>query len=432
MARIGIRREDRSRWEARTPLVPEAVRSLIQNDGLDISVQSSPIRAFDDDAYRAAGAEVADQLAHCPVILGVKEIPPELLEAGKTYVYFAHVIKGQATNMPALRRLLESGCQLIDYERIVDDQGRRLVFFGPFAGQAGMIDTLWALGRRLAHEGVANPFAAVQLAHRYADVAHAKREIAQVGERIRRHGLPEAVRPLVCGLAGYGAVSKGAQEIYDCLPVEEIAPEELGSVSAAANVCCKVVFEEAHMVERVDASAPFQLQEYYDYPERYRAKFFPYVEHLALLVNCIYWEPKYPRLVTRDQLRELYGGRARPRLRVIGDITCDVDGSVECTVRATAPDNPVYVYEPETGQARDGVAGAGPVVLAVDFLPCELPVDASNFVRQSLSPLGPAVARADFSVPLRDSGLPPDLQRATIVYQGELTESYRHLAQYLR
>ena len=431
VARIGIRREDRSPWETRTPLVPQAVKLLIQHDGLEISVQSSPTRVFDDDAYRAAGAAVADDLAHCPVILGVKEIPPELLEAGKTYVYFAHVIKGQAANMPVLRRLLDLGCQLIDYERIADERGRRLVFFGPFAGQAGMIDTLWALGRRLTHEGVDNPFTAVQPAHRYDDVAHAKRGIAQVGERIRRHGLPKAVRPLVCGLTGYGAVSKGAQGIYDCLPVEEITPDELGSVRPAADVCYKVVFEEAHMVKRVDTSAAFQLQEYYDRPERYRAKFFPYVEHLTLLVNCIYWEPKYPRLVTRDQFRELYGGRARPRLRVIGDITCDVDGSVQCTVRSTTPDNPVYVYEPATGQTRDGVAGAGPVVLAVDFLPCELPVDASNFFSRSLSPLVPAVARADFSAPLAYCGLPPELQRAAIVYQGELTEPYHHLAQHL-
>lgn len=431
MSRIGIRLEDKSRWEARTPLVPEDVKRLIEKHGLEITVQSSSIRAFPDSAYRTAGAKVAENLAHCPVILGVKEIPPERFETGKTYVYFSHTIKGQSANMPALRRLMELGCQLIDYERIVDTQGRRLVFFGPFAGQAGMIDTLWALGRRLKHEGVDSPFGRIQQAHCYDDLAHAKREITQIGEQIRADGLPETVRPLVCGFAGYGAVSRGAQEVYDCLPVEEIAPERLGSVPASANVCYKVVFKEEHMVERIDTSATFQLQEYYDRPELYRAKFAPYVEHLTLLMNCIYWEPKYPQLITRDHLSTLFSGGNRPRLRVVGDITCDIEGSVECTLRATTPDNPVYVYEPATGQIHDGVAGDGPVVLAVDFLPCELPIDSSNFFSRALSPLVSAIANADFSGALADSGLPREWRDATIVYRGELTKPYRYLSEHL-
>ncbi|MFH0981718.1 MAG: bifunctional lysine ketoglutarate reductase /saccharopine dehydrogenase family protein [Planctomycetota bacterium] len=429
MTRIGIRREDKSRWERRTPLVPEDVKRLVENEGLEFVVQTSPIRVFPDDTYRAGGAAVADHLTGCPLILGIKEIPPALLEAGKTYVYFSHTIKGQAQNMPALRRLMELGCQLIDYERILDAQGRRLVLFGPYAGQAGMIDTLWALGQRLRHEGLETPFARVQPAHRYADLAHAKREITQVGESIRQDGLPPSLRPLICGLSGYGAVSKGAQAIYDCLPVEEVVPEELASLPAADHVCYKVVFKEEHMVERVDRSAPFQLQEYYDHPERYRPRFFPNVEYLTLLMNCIFWTPKYPRLVTREQLRRLYSKKTRPRLRVIGDVSCDLEGAIECNVRTTTPDAPVYVYEPATGQTRDGVAGDGPVILAIDFLPCELPLDSSYFFSRVLSPWVPALARADFSGLLADSGLPPELQRATILYRGELTEPYRYLSQ---
>ena len=123
--RIGIRREDKNEWEARVPLTPEHVRQLIAQHGLEFVVQPSKIRAFADEAYAAAGARVAENLADCPLIVAVKEIPRELLEAGKTYVYFSHVIKGQAGNMPMLRRLLELGCQLIDYECIVDDDRRR-------------------------------------------------------------------------------------------------------------------------------------------------------------------------------------------------------------------------------------------------------------------------------------------------------------------
>ncbi|MFH1420221.1 MAG: bifunctional lysine ketoglutarate reductase /saccharopine dehydrogenase family protein [Planctomycetota bacterium] len=431
MPRIGIRREDKSRFEARTPLVPADVARLVKEHGVDVTVERSERRVFREADYESVGARVADDLSDCPIILGVKEIPPEKLEARKTYVYFSHTIKGQPANMPALRRLLELDCQLIDFEKIEDEQGRRMVFFGKFAGLAGMIDTLWALGRRLKHEGIDSAFEAVQQAYRYNDLDHARRALRDVAERIRRDGLPEQLRPFVCGFAGYGQVSQGAQEIYDVLPVEEVSPDALDGLTAEANVCYKTVFHEEHMVEPVEPSRAFELQDYYGHPKRYRSRFFPLLQHLTLMVNCIYWAPKYPRLVTLDQLRTMYGGSQMPRLRVIGDISCDIGGSVECTVKSTEPDNPVFVWEPATGRPRDGVEGVGPVVLAVDFLPCELPVDASGFFSRSLSPLIPGLAKADFSRLFAMCGLPSELERATIVYQGALTDRFKYLEEFV-
>ncbi len=427
---IGIRREDKSRWEARVPLTPDDVRELGSRHGVAFQVQRSDIRVFPDADYAAAGAELVDELDSCPVIMGVKEIPVEKLSAGKAYVYFSHTIKGQPANMPALRRLLELGCTLIDYERITDDQGRRLVFFGRYAGLAGMIDTLWAFGQRLRWEGIDSPLAGIEPAHRYDDLAHFEREIAAVADAIRQGGLPAQVCPLVCGFAGYGQVSQGAQYIYDLLPVEEVPPDRLADLPPRRDVCYKVVFKEEHLVRRRDGGR-FELQEYYQQPERYEADFFRYVPALTLLVNCIYWEPKYPRLITREQFRRLYADPS-PRLRVIGDITCDIDGSLACTTRATTPDSPVYVYDPDSGATTDGVAGRGPVVLAVDFLPCELPADASRSFSQALRPLVPALDQADLGKPLEQSGLPPELQRATIVYRGELTPDYRYLERFVR
>jgi len=423
---IGIRHEDKSTWEARVPLVPAEVKRLIDTHGLRFKVQQSPTRAFPEADYTAAGATVAADLHDCPIIIGVKEIPVEFFEPSKTYVFFSHTIKAQPANMPALRRMAELGCTLIDYERITDEQGRRLVFFGRYAGLAGMIDTLWTLGRRLEHEGIASPFAHLRPAHGYDDLAHFKREFAAVAEEIRTRGLPEELCPFVCGFAGYGQVSQGAQHIYDLLPTKEVAPEELAALPADAHTCYKVVFREEHLVERQDASQPFELQEYYKHPERYEADFFRHVPNLSLLVNCIYWEPKYPRMITREQFQELYAG-GRPRLRVIGDITCDIDGSIACTTRATTPDSPIYVYDPATGETRDGVEGNGPVVQAVDFLPCELPVDASNYFSGAFAPFVPGLAQADFSRPFDQSGLPPELARATILYKGRLTQSYQYL-----
>jgi len=428
---IGIRHENKSKWEGRIPLVPSDVDALIKEHSLKFRVESSPIRAFAAEALANAGAVVTDDISDCPVIIGLKEIPPDKLLPNKTYVYFSHTIKGQPENMPALRRLMELNCQLIDYERIVDDKNRRLVFFGPFAGFAGMIDTLWAFGRRLTHEKIDSPFSLIKPAHDYDSLDQAKRGIAEVGELIKRDGLPESLTPLVCGFAGYGQVSRGAQEVYDVLPVKEVSPDDLPSIAPDPKACYKVVFREEHLATQAGSSAPFKLQEYYDHPDRYQPDFFRHAPYLSMLVNCIYWEPKYPKLLTREEFRRLHEQEAGTRLRVVGDITCDIDGSLECTTHTTTPDSPVYVYDPVTGQTHDGVTGEGPVVLAVDFLPCELPVDASNFFSKALKPLIPVLAGADFKAELPDSGLSPEWQRATIVYHGKLTEPYEYLKEHL-
>jgi saccharopine dehydrogenase (NAD+, L-lysine-forming) len=426
--RIGIRREDKSRWEARAPLTPEDIRELTKA-GLAFDVQKSPLRRFSNEAYAEAGARVTELLGDCSVILGVKEMPVPFFQPEKTYVFFSHTIKAQPANMPMLRRIVELGCTLIDYERITDDKNRRLVFFGRYAGLAGMIDTLWALGQRLKLEGVTSPFEDVQRAYDYEDLEAAKRAITLVGERIRRDGLPAEVQPLVCGFAGYGNVSRGAQEIYDLLPTHTIAPDEVSSVRKDKHTCFKTVYYEQDLVRPKPAAGVnvFELQDYYDHPDRYVSCFHEHLPHLTLLVNCIYWEPKYPRLVSNDDLKSLWSAGEKPRLRVIGDITCDIEGSIECTVRPADPGEPTYVYAPVTGEVADGLAGAGPVILAVDILPCELPADSSAHFGKALRPFIPALAQADFTRPLAQSGLPAELQRATIVYRGALTPPYEYL-----
>jgi len=161
---IGIRREDRYKWERRVPLIPQDAKELAQKHGIEIIAQPSTKRVFADEEYRQAGITVSDSLAPCPVIFGIKEIPIPALEKGKTYVFFSHTTKGQPYNMPMLKRILELGCTLIDYEKVTDENGRRLIFFGRYAGLAGMIDTLWALGKRLAWEGISSPFEPVDRA----------------------------------------------------------------------------------------------------------------------------------------------------------------------------------------------------------------------------------------------------------------------------
>ena len=144
--RIGIRREDKNKWEKRVPLTPEDVQLLIADHDLKIVVQpSQDHRIFPDSEYAKAGAIIDEDLSSCSTIIGVKEIPDQLFQPDTTYIFFSHVIKGQPYNMPMLQTLMEKNCTLLDYEKFEDNQNRRLIFFGRHAGLAGMVETLWAV-----------------------------------------------------------------------------------------------------------------------------------------------------------------------------------------------------------------------------------------------------------------------------------------------
>jgi alpha-aminoadipic semialdehyde synthase len=432
---IAIRAEDKSRWERRAPLTPGHVATLVREHGIDVLVEPSAIRVFPGTDYGAAGARASTEGDTPPVVLGIKEIPPGKLRPETVYVFFAHVVKGQPHNMPMLRRLMELGSTLIDYEKVVDGQGNRLILFGRYAGLAGMLDTLWTLGRRFSWKGIETPFAGLRQTVDYAGLDEAKEAVREAGSRIRSEGLPEAVCPLIIGIAGYGNTSRGASEMLAPLPVRDIEPAELAGITArssgARNVLFKVVFREEHTVESPHPERPFDLEHFRREPGLYRPRFDALWPHLSALVNCVYWEPRFPRLITKASLARLYMAEPRPRLEVIGDVSCDIEGAVECTVRATSPDEPVYVYDPVTGETTDGVAGDGPVVLAVDILPCELPVESSREFGDALLPLVPALARCQWDAPYERLALPPELRRAVIVHRGELTPPYKYLGNHL-
>lgn len=431
---IGVRREDKSIWERRVPVTPEVAQELRESHGVQVVVQPSAIRAFSDAEFSAAGALVQESLSACPVVFAIKEIPAAVFEPGKAYMFFAHVIKGQPFNMAMLRRLIELGCTLIDYEKVTDDHGRRLIFFGWHAGVAGMLETLWTLGRRLAWQGIETPFARLGHPHEYHDLAEAKSAVVQAADAIRMHGLPESLVPLTIGVAGYGNVARGVWDILDLLPVRRVEPGELAQLSGAPvpdrHVVYAATFREEHMARPKAAGEAFDLQRYYAHPETFDPAFEPYLPHLDVLVNAIYWDPRYPRLITKRYLAE-QAQRGALRLRVIGDISCDIDGSIECTVRATEPGEPVFVYNSVTAEDTDGYEGDGVAVMAVDILPSELPRDASNYFGRILQPYLPALAAADYAVPFDALALPPEIKRAVIVHQGELTPAYRYLQQYL-
>ncbi|MBI4224219.1 MAG: hypothetical protein HY609_04745 [Deltaproteobacteria bacterium] len=394
---IGIRKEDKNIWEKRVPLTPSDIQGLIRKEKIEFQVESSARRVFSDADYAAAGAKVVKSAAACPIVFAVKEMPVSFFRSNGVYIFFSHTIKGQKAGMPMLKKLLDLPCTLIDYEKITDGDGRRLIAFGRHAGIAGMMDSLWAYGRRLDSEGVSNPFRQLKPAHAYPSLGAIREAVIQAGRQMRT--------TLVCGFTGYGRVSQGAQEIFDLLPASQAK---------------KIVFKESDLFERADG-APFDLRDYYQTPQNYRSVFEKYLPGLDLLINAIYWEKKYPRLVTKAGLKKA------PRLKVIGDISCDVEGSIEVTVKATDPGNPVYVYDLEKDRALDGFKGSGPVILAVDNLPCEVAREASTDFSAALKPLVPAIAKADYALPFEKLSLPAELKKAVICHGGRLTPGFEYL-----
>jgi len=428
---LGIRREDKNKWERRVPIIPGHVRKLKEKHGIKTIIQPSTIRVFTDKEFESSGAIVDEDLSSSSVVFAVKEIPKKFLQTGKTYIFFSHTIKGQSYNMPMLKKMMELGCTLIDYEKITDENGRRLVFFGKFAGLAGMIDTLWAYGQRMKWNGIKSPFSEIKQTIHYHDLNKARDSLQIIGEKIKREGLPKALAPFVVGFAGYGNVSSGAQEILDILPVKEIRPNQIEAIheNFSNKVVYKVIFKEEDIVEPVSSEKEFNLQEYYDQPHLYRSIFQQYICRLSILMNCIYWDKQYPRLVTKEFLEENLTGQLK--LQVIGDISVDINGAIEFTEKVTPPDNPVYVYNPIRDDVIEGFRGNGIVVMAVDNLPCELPKESSQAFSDSLLSFIPSIIKADFFVSFELLELPPEIKNAMILHQGKLTPNYQYINRFL-
>jgi saccharopine dehydrogenase (NAD+, L-lysine-forming) len=333
-----------------------------------------------------------------------------------------------------LKDLVNLQCNLIDYERVLNEKNQRLIFFGRYAGLAGMLDTLHGYGLKLQAQGIANPFARIRQAYQYASLEEAKAGVEAVGAEIDKTGFPEELCPLVVGFAGYGNVSRGAQEIFDLLPHKVLSAEALVEMienfSSDNLNLVKVVFSEDDMARPKQGT--FELQDYYAHPEKYVSKFENYLPLLSILVNCIYWTDKYPRLVTKEYLKNRTVLESNLQLKVIGDISCDIDGSIEITRKATKPDAAYYTYFAESDRFEEGVQPLGVTVMAVDNLPCEFPRESSVEFSAVLRDFVPAIAAADFSLTPESLKLPFPIQKALVLHQGNFAREYQYMNDFVK
>lgn len=427
-------------------MTPEDVKSLVEEHKLRVIVQPSELRVFTDEEYLSAGAEISEDLTPASLIMGVKEVPKELLLASRTYAYFSHTIKAQKSNMPMLDTLLARNIRLLDFERIVDSKGHREVAFGRFAGICGMIDYIKMLGDRFLAMGHHTPLLNVGHSHMYFTLDDAKMAIKSISTRIAKSGLPRELGPQTFVMTGAsGRCAAGAMEIFDLLPHKIVTAAELKELDAAFRageewnhkvvyVCPVSTSDNYALKSDVEAGTvgktPLDIADYKANPSKYTSlfctKYAPYAAHV---VNCIYWDSNFPRLMTIRQLSALMD-RADPRLIGVVDVSCDVGGSLQFLARETSIDHPWYVYNPFTGNQYENMYAKGILITAVDNWPTELPLSASREFSRALVKYVPILARSDGTLPYdQQADLPPSLSGAVITDHGALTPSYKYIEQ---
>lgn len=414
---FGLLRETYNPWERRAPLTPHHVAELLEHQPqVQVLVQPSSQRVFSDQDYRAAGAQVVEDVSPADILLGVKR-PLNVMDLlpNKTYLFFSHTIKGQAANMGLLQYCLDQKIQLMDYERMMEPQDasldpthpskqRRLVSFGRFAGLAGAIDTLGALGRRLLYtRQLSTPLLNIPPAWMHASLQHAQETVTQVFSEQCDHGpvrltSSESNAPLVIAVTGLGgSVHSGAMEILKLLPHSLVSVQELPHVIERAEriqdhhvasspvLLCPVSI--ADVFERIDGQ-PFDRHDFSDHPEQYRSLFAHRVApYCHAIVHCAYWDDRYPRLLTKAQLKRLFEQQQQqtsihPRLLLISDLSCDVHGSMECLEHTTTMERPFFQYDPILQRVTADCINEdlhSVTVMGVDILPAELPRESSEF-----------------------------------------------------
>ncbi|KAH8032636.1 hypothetical protein HPB51_026089 [Rhipicephalus microplus] len=432
---IAIRREDASLWERRAPLAPHHVRALAKN-GVKVYVQPSNRRAYPIQAYVNAGAEVREDISDVPVIIGVKQVPIDQLHPNKTYVFFSHTIKAQEANMPMLDVILERNIRLIDYERMCDENGSRVVAFGKYAGKAGMINILHGLGLRLLALGHHTPFMHIGPAHNYRNSGMAKQAVRDAGYEIALAMMPRSIGPLTFVFTGSGNVSQGAQDIFESLPCEWVDPKDLREVSeqgAITKVYGAVVSRDDHY-RRIEDDH-YDPEECDQFPERYYSTFSKDIApYASVIVNGIYWAVNSPKLLTIPDAKRLLqptntpwlpssaGAPSLPhRLLAICDISADPGGSIEFMNECTTIDAPFCLYDADQHKNTESFAGPGVLVCSIDNMPTQLPLEATDYFGKLLMPYINDIISSDATKPLSQHRMSPVVEGVRIeVSRGRL------------
>lgn len=396
--KFGIIKERKNPPDRRVVFSPNELAKLKQtyHDAV-VEVESSDIRIFSDVQYKSMGITVTDDVSGSDVLFGVKEVPVENLTPNKAYFFFSHTIKKQPYNQKLLKAILEKNIDLYDHETIVDDQNRRLIGFGKYAGMVGVYNGIRAFG--IKFELFKLPKAET-LAGKDALIMH-----------LKRLNLPA----LKFVLTGTGKVGSGAKEILDAIKVKEITIENYLTKNYAQPVYIQLDVLEYN--KRIDGEV-IDFRDFVAHPDEYVSDFEKFTKVSDIYFAGHFYATGAPMILTREMLNA-----SDCKLKVVADISCDVKGPIACTLRSSTIEEPIYGYFPLEDKEVEVFHPAAVVVMAVDNLPCEIPKDASEgFGEQFMEHVIPAFFNGD------KDGI---LQRAKITENGKLTERFAYLQDYV-
>lgn len=370
--KIGIIREGKVPPDFRVALTPKQCKYIVETyPEVEIYIERSPIRTYTDAQYEQQGLTLVDNLMHCDVIIGVKEVNLEDLIPNKTFMFFSHTFKKQSYNRILLENILEKKIRLIDYEVIKDERNIRLIGFGRYAGIVGCY----------------NGFRTYGLKHKLYELkpAHKCEDRKEVEKELQKVVLPKNFKMV---LTGFGRVGHGAREIMNLLPIKEVSPEEYLNKQFETPVYSHLEVE--HYFEKKDGTE-FIRKEFYKEPELYDRGFQKYVPETDMYIPCHYWSSRSPKILTQEDL-----AKDDNRISVVADISCDIADPIASTLRPSKVATPIYGYDPATGSEVDYNKDKAIAVMAVDNLPCELPKDASeDFGNELIKHVLPALIGSD-------------------------------------
>jgi len=370
--KLGILREGKVPPDKRVPLSPKQCKIVqAKFPNVEVIVQPSPIRSFKDEEYISEGIKMSEDLSSCDIIMGVKEVNISDLIPNKKFLFFSHTIKKQAYNRKLLLAILEKKIQMIDYEALKDKNNKRIIGFGRYAGIVGCY----------------NGFRTFGLKHKLFTLKEANKclDRKEVEQELKKVVLPASTKIVV---TGFGRVGHGAKEILDLLPIKEVSPNEFLTDTFTTAVFTQLEVEDYYGKKN---GAEFDKKEFYSNPELYKSTFARFTKIADMYIPCHFWNNASPYILTKEVLKD-----PACKLTVVADISCDIDEPIGCTIRPSTIVDPIYGYNPTT-EAEDDFTKEGVIaVMAVDNLPCELPLDASqDFGNELIKYIIPALLQED-------------------------------------
>ncbi len=402
LTHIGILRESRND-ENRTPLVPEHIKKYKEsNPNINFIIQPSNKRCFSDEEYELSGAKINENLNECSIIFGVKEVDPNILINNRTYLFFSHTFKinKQQKNIEKKKKdlllsILNKKITLIDYENIRSKSGTRFLGFGRFAGIIGCYNTLNLLLKVLGKQPLAS--------------AYKINDYKRLALSLKNLYFPKTT----ILVTGDGRVAKGVIELLNQTNIKAVSKKDFLEKKFDQPIFCNL---ETKDYITNNSSTNFNIEHFIDNPQDYSSSALQYLKETNILISAHYWDPSSPKIFENEDLKDLQN------LKIVGDITCDINGSVPTTIRSTTIEKPNYWIErnnlKEIDENNDGIA-----VMAVDNLPSELPRDSSTeFSEGIINEVLPFLFKEDDG----------RILNGTITTDGSFLEKYNYLNNYIK